>query len=560
MRTPLALLLLLSAAASAEEATRLLKDPEGRVTLTVPASYKDEAIAGAMIIHARAPGGLGGHLLTVFREEGQSDIDRQRDRYIQHDSPSYPGADLRKVNAPWFGYRFYDQAQNRVLLRAFVADGSDGLVIAVTSRFQLYDQNYAKAIDDIVSSVAFTTGAARNTSRTMSEGESRRFWDAKGVVSLMAPVEWKRIDPDEEGVQLMLALKGNKSGPRFTFKSWGGPSSAALILTRIFATWKRSYPNIQGGERVGDDPPRMLVRERVPGSVDYIIAFEQRGEAYTLVLTVREGGFESYRPLAEEIARSVVFADGGWKAAEPGPGAASATCKGVAVVMAPEAEVAEAVAKSLAQFDKQWGRVGVGDSKKAPPVRITVVPEAEFAGECHAFGAPPAVYDIFTRRVVALPPPADKEALAVWQGRLYAAVAHAAMHRDLPAGAPPWLRTGLMALMESAGRTGKGADEAHAVFAERIAAKARTDPMTPLESLVQLTNADFMNAESIDPQVTAWAYCHMMLFGKATLGGIYKRWVSEFEKSTTTIPPLDLSKYPGSADDLKKHVQKHWAK
>jgi len=559
MRIPLALLLV-AAALPADDATRLLKDPEGRVTITVPASYKDEAIAGTMIIHARAPAALGGHLLTVFREEGQSDIDKQRDRYIQHDSPSYPGADVRKVATPWFGYRMYDQAQNRVLLRAFVADGSDGLVIAVTSRFQNYDTNYAKAVDDVVASIAFTTGAARNTSRTISEGENRRFWDAKGLVSLIAPVEWKRIDPDEEGVQLMLALKGNRSGPRFTFRNWGGPSSAALVLTRIFATWKRSYPNIQGGERVGDDPPRMLVRERVPGSVDYITAFEHRGEAYTLVLTVREGGYESYRPLAEEISRSIVFADGPWKAPEGTPGEATAPVKGLAVVHAGDAQLADRVAKALARFQKQWEIVGVGDGKKAPPLRIDVVAPDAFAAESHTFGAPPATYDLFSRRVVVVAPPDAKDALEMWQGRLWAAVTHAVLHRDVPAGTPPWLRTGLTALMETAGRTGRGADEPHPVFAEVLGAKALTDPMTPLESLVQLTNADFMNAESVDPQVTSWGYCHLIMFGRSTLSNIYKRWRSDLEKATAAAPPLDLTKYAGSADELKKYALKHWHK
>ena len=123
---------------------------------------------------------------------------------------------------------------------------------------------------------------AASTAATLTDAERKRL-----------AATWMRRS---EAEYLALALKGAKTGPRLAIRNWGGPSSAALTLTKLFTQWKRVYAGV-ASQNLGGDPPRMLVTGRLEGSIDYLIAFENRGDGYTLQLTVREGSYEKLREL-----------------------------------------------------------------------------------------------------------------------------------------------------------------------------------------------------------------------------------------------------------------------
>ena len=220
----------------------------------------------------------------------------------------------------------------------------------------------------------------------------------------------------------------------------------------------------------------------------------------------------------------------------------------------------DAVLKALPDFGKDWRRIGPGDSRKAPPLHVMIVSPDRFDAESNGFGDRPAAYDRSRCIVVALPPPGDKEAASLWRARLYGALAKAALHRDLAVAPPAWLRAGLAACMDAAGRSGKGADEANAALVEHLRGKTESDGHAELTEVFTWTTGDFERGDDPTKLAQAWGYVHLMLYGGGSLGSLYKKWIKELEKSERGVPEFDLKSYDRARDDLKQHVFRNWGK
>ncbi|MHC4550834.1 MAG: hypothetical protein ACYTEZ_18925 [Planctomycetota bacterium] len=552
----------LVAAAQAQESnpfrtkTKELQGPTARVTITVPESWRPQPPSGNVVLRALAPGAYGGHDLLIVREEGQADVDRQRDRYMDHDGGRHAGAAFQKLTKPVFGYRLDDAVKNQVLLRTFVTDGGDGLVITVSSRYKLYDQYWARQIMAVVASLKLTGGGTARQPEL--GGEKRRVFDRTGLVSLVAPGVWRSLETEAEEELLFLGLKGTRSGPHVRIVDWGGPTNAALVLQKIAGQWKRAYGNITR-KRLGLDPPALLVKNRKEGWVDYIIAFAAGGRGYTLMLAVREGSFERFKVLADEMAQTVVFMNGSYRPAPEMPGDITVEHKKAAVIhaRAEEGVAAEKIAKAFAGFERPWSRLRLSRPLKTP-LHLVLVDAESFDDASHGFGEKPAAYDRSLCAVVTVRPPSLKGNVPLWRGRLYAALAEAALHRDLKTSVPPWLLAGLTGCMEAAGRTGKGPDEGHPALVKLLDLKTSTDAHMPLKQVLALTYAD-MRADPEHPTM-AWGYTHLMLFGGGTLTGLYRKWAKALGKARGEPPPFDLKKYDRAEGDLKRHVYKHWGK
>ena len=162
---------------------------EGRVKATVPDSWRPQPVSGNIILRVIATHG-GGHDLMVVRENGQDDPDKQRDRYVQYDSGKHPGAEVKKYNTPFYGYRLDAPGENRVVLRAFVTDGTDGLVVSLSSRLKMYDQVWAAKMMAVLGSLQ--VDAPAGGAKPEDEGAERRVWDDKARVSLVVPAAWKK--------------------------------------------------------------------------------------------------------------------------------------------------------------------------------------------------------------------------------------------------------------------------------------------------------------------------------------------------------------------------------
>ena len=52
---------------------------------------------------------------------------------------------------------------------------------------------------------------------------------------------------------------------------------------------------------------------------------------------------------------------------------------------------------------------------------------------------------------------------------------------------------------------------------------------------------------------------HLMLYGKSSLGAMYKRWAKALSKARGSTPEFQ-PKYDKAEADLKKHAFKHWEK
>jgi len=546
-------------AAQDRAATKVLKGPEERVSITVPADWKPMEIAGTMLLRAIAPGAYGGHDIRIEREEGQGDVDKQRDRYLDYDAQNAPDATVQKKSKPYFGYRINDTDANRVLIRAFVADGSDGLIITCTSRFQYYDKLWARKIEEVIASLQISGSAL--TSRPELEGDLRRLFDRSARASFVAPGVWKSLTPQFDDELLFVCLKGSKTGPRFTLKEYPGKSNTGLLLLKVGGEWKRSYANVSI-KRLGGQPPRMIIKNRVPGSVDYVQAFASEGDGYVFMLTVREGSFEKFKTVADQFAQSLVFTGGPFVPPVSPDDDIRETYKRLVAVnaSAESAGAAETIVKVLSGFDKHWSRIGVAISKNAAPVEIVVASEDKFAETSHFFGDPPVAYDRSRRMIVATPPPKSAEQLVMWRGQLYSALAENLLHRDLKVAAPTWWRAGVMTCMDAAGRSGKGPDEPHPAFVERLVVITDTDAHKPLSEIFAMTEAEFLLADSPDMRIQAWGYTHLMIYGRGTLASLYKRWKKALVKATGKAPKFDLKKYDKAQKDLKKHVFQRWGR
>ncbi|MHC4163492.1 MAG: hypothetical protein ACYSUM_15295 [Planctomycetota bacterium] len=553
----------LAAAAAAQEnpdpkdATQELKGPAGRIVITVPASWRSHPPSGSIILRAIARGAYGGHDLIIVREEGQADVDKQRDRYMEYDGGKYGGGEFKKIAEPFFGYRLNVPDQNRVMVRAFVTDGNDGLVLSVSSRLQFYDKYWAKKVVDVLASLKIGAGGAV-TEHPEQAGEKRRVFDRTGQVSVVAPGVWKSLETETEEELLFLGLKGTSKGPTIRIVDRGGPTNASLVLLKIAGQWRKAYGGISL-KRVGTNPPALMAKNRKEGWVDYLIAFAAGNQGYTLSLSVREGSFERFKALADEMAGTVVFMSGAYAPPAELPGDLTVEHRKTAVLHLPAEQVsaADKIAQQLSTFQRQWRRIAVGKAVKAP-LHIVITDADSFPELSHGFGETPAAYDRLICAVVTLPPPSLKENVPLWRGRLYAALAEASMHRDLKVAPPAWLLAGLAACIEAAGRTGKGPDQANPGLVKLLDLKTSTDSHMPLKQVLRLTYADM----AADPKnlTMAWGYTHLMNFGGGTLASTYKKWTKALAKAKTGVPKFDLKKYDRAEEDLKRHVFKHWGK
>jgi len=394
------------------------------------------------------------------------------------------------------------------------------------------------------------------------QGELRRLYDSLARVSIVVPALWKSLKPDSDKTLLFIALKGARKAPRFSIKDTATRLKPNLILLKISSQWKKTYGGGLQISRLGLDPPRMMVKNRIPGSIDYLIAFSAGGQGYIFQLTCREGSFEKYRAMGDAFAKTIVFAAGSWTPPAIEPRELKEVFKKLANVHASVEQTSsvDAVMRALAGFFKHWPRLAPAFDKKAPPLEILVVGTDEFKEASHFYGRPPVVYDRSTRVVVVAPRPKEKPERAVWVGRLYWALGEAALHRDLAVPAPPWLRAGFCGCIEAAGRTGKGPREPHSGYVERLLLKTETDSQMGLRDILKMTDADIYLAQKPDMKVQAWGYLHMLLYGKSVLGAAYKKWAKALKNARGRTPTWDLKDYAKDKVDLKKHAARNWAK
>jgi hypothetical protein len=539
----------------AKDETKELTGPAGRIAITVPVTWRPQQPSGTIILRVIAPGAYGGHDLIIVREERQADVDKQRDRYMEYDGGKYGGGEFKKIAQPVFGYRLNIPEKNRVVVRCFVTDGNDGLVLSISSRLQFYDKYWAKKVLDVLATLRVGAGSA-SAQAPEAAGEKRRVFDKTGQVSVVAPGVWKSLETEMDEALLFLGLKGTRQGPRIRIVDEGGPTNASLVLLKIAGQWKKAYVGVVL-KRIGIDPPALLAKNRKEGWVDYLIGFAARGRGYTLRLTVREGSFERFRSLADEMAGTVAFMNGAYEPAAKLPGDLQVEHRKDAVVHVPaeQATAADKIIKQLSTFQRQWRRIAVGKAVKTP-LHIVVAEDDGFPETSHGFGEKPAAYDRSTCAVVTLAPPSLKENVPMWRGRFYAALAEACLHRDLKVAPPPWLLAGLTACMDAAGRTGKGPAEGNPALVKLLDLKTATDSHMSLKRVLALTHTDMVT----DPKnlTMAWGYTHLMNFGGGTLASTYKKWTRALAKAKGRIPPFDLKKYDRAKEDLKRHVFKLW--
>jgi hypothetical protein len=547
-----ALLGLLAAAAAAQGSgsrTRVAKDGAGRLEVTVPETWQDGERAEGELIHLSAPHG-GGHMLIAVREAGQAEVDKQRDRYMEHDAGRYPGAEFLKIADPFFGYRMNDPGKNKVLLRAFVRDGADGIVVTISSRFQAYDAYAAQTMAALAS--VKVAAAAGGPAPEAAAAPARRIFDRGGRFSFVAPAVWKTITA-EEGEAIALGLKGNSGTATLRVVDEGDVDNPSLVLLTIQGRWKKDYAGATA-ERVGTTPPALLVRNRKEGWIDYLIAFAAGGRGYTLRLSSREGMFEALRKDADAMAASLVLVGDPYRAPQQVPGDFTREHKKGYVVHAAagQGDAADAAVGEIPGFDRDWGRIAPAPARKGAPLHVVLVPEDSFAAAAHGFGEAPAAYDRSACVVVAVPPPGGKEEIARWRGRLWAALAEAALHRDLAVAPPPWLLGGLSACMEAAARTGEGPAAKH--FA--LFAPLEVETRATLKDVLAYSYSDVIQGETPGPLALSWGYTHLMLFGKGTLRSLYVKWARDLAKATRAAPPFDLGKYAEAEAELRKHVER----
>jgi hypothetical protein len=563
-RTLLALLLAAGLAAAQERdpfkgPTREVSDAQGRIRLTVPAGWEAQPVAGGRIMSLHAPGqrGLGGHQLTVDVEPLQTDRNAQRDRYRQHDEARDPKATIRICETPYFGYRVDLPGLERklVIVRAFLTQGGDGLVLTVTSRLDSYDAVWAAQIEAVVASARAGEGTPRPAEASVPDGAPRRrVRDAAARVSLLAAARWQPVETSDPDEWLVLSTGGAAGGARLAFVRQGAAATRGLVLGKVFSEWKEAYGEI-AQETFPGDPPRMIVRGRKPETVDYVIALQVGRYGYTVTLTVRETELARFRPDADLAAESAVLADAPYVPPEPPNSAVQRSFKQLVVVHAPDAASADAVIAALSGFEKASAGFAFGDARKAPPLRVLVASEGDFAEAAHGFGAPPCAYDLQSRVVVCSPPPpAEAER---WRGRLFSELGRSLLHRDLAFPAPPWFREGVASCLEAAGRAG-ALDAAFPGLAERVAALAESGSLLDLPAVLSATDADFLREEALDLRAASWGYLHVMLFGKGLATQAYRKWTKSVAAARERAPAFDTKGLERVREELAKHAARLW--
>jgi len=555
--------LLLPAPATAEETDspfrgklRQASDETGVVSITVPERWTDKERGGDILIRVYATGG-GGHDIMVIREAGQGDVDALRDRYLEHDNGRYPGSSVEKLAEPYFGYRLHDPARKQVVLRAFATHGSTGIILSISSRDARYDQLYKEKLAWVASTL--TVGGKRRGGFPSSGSGGgklpRRCWDESGTVSVVAPAGWAPIELQGDEL-LCIARRGGKTEPRLFVNRWEGAESASLALTKIARDWKANFKTARF-ERMGDDPPRMIVRGRDADWVDYFIASFDGKVGCTVRLTARRGGFDDLREVADEAAQSLAFLHAPYFEAKPPGRDISKEYKDLVVVHA-KAELAgdlETMGKEFEGFLKAWKRHGVDIDRRAAPLHVVLSNESEFRELSGYFGEPPAQYDRARRCVTVLPPPND--GAAEWRGAVYRAFAEAMLHRDLTVAPPPWFRRGLADCLRAAGAAGEAEGEIPE-YVGRLQQRAGESKPDPLPAVLGWSEGDFRSDASLDKAAHAWGYLHLMKFGRGSLSSDYKKWQKSLEKARNTAPAFSSKKADEAPAELAGHVAKTW--
>ncbi len=544
---------------------KILKDKSERISVKVPKKWRSSAISGNIVLRASGRYG-GGHDLLIVREEDQSDVDAQRDRYLKYDSGQYAGAEVKKVDEPYYGYRMNIPGQSKVIVRAFVADGDDGLVISCSSPLKMYDDRWAKQIEAIVASVNASTAGDGTAA---PEAKARRVYDTAGLVSLVAPGKWKPLKPKaSEQEVIFLGLKGSRTGPAIRLLERGDVSNPNLVITSLATEWRQTYGSGLTVRKLKGAPPRIIVSNRKTGWMDYVVGLTAGGKGYALALSVRKGSFEKFRAVADEVAKSIVFLVGGYRDPTEVPGDIHKALGKKATVHAATAHeiVLGVVAKTVTRFDKRWSRAGVGRDKKATPLHVHVVTAEEFGAASDGFGEPPAAFNPRTSLVVVTSPPAEKQKRGSWTGRVFAALAEASLARDLGARCPPWLRAGLVACMEAAGRTGEKPNTAHPGYVAIVIRKTDAESQPSLHEITNLSHAVYLKADTPDNAAFAWAYTSAMLFGKGEPNAMFRKWRKLLEGkgkgkgkgAPRTVPALKTEKAEAFLKDFKKHLEREW--
>jgi len=533
-------------------------DAEGRISITVPVLWMDKELAQDQVLRVYARGG-GGHDIMVERRKNQADVDELRDAFLKHDAAAMAGSTVKKIGTPFFGYRVMAPAQKRVILRAFAADGPDGLVLTISSRFARYEQLYAEKLAWVASTLK-VAGVRTGTGAGDSVGTSgvQRIHDKDGLFSVLAPPGWKaaELKGDES---LSIAPGGRATGARILVKYWGDNSNASLVLTKVASHWKQNH-RAAALERLQGDPPRLIAKGRQGDSIDYFIGIANGAKGYTVRLVVREGSYERLRTIADEMANSLVFLTAQWS--EPvAPDLDLNRMHRKTLGLHGAAEQAgslDVVASEFDRFVKQWKRFGFGFDRKAPPIHVVVCAADDFDGTASLFGSPPAGYNRQDRLIIVIPPPADPRKLAEWRGALDYALTEALLHRDLKVSAPPWLRRGLANCMRASGlQSGKPDGEVPALVGMLLLRSGKKWP----ERLVTVrgwSEGDFLRDELQDKQAHAWGYVNFMLFGKGALSNTYKKWKKALLKATRRVPKFDVKKYSSEQPDLQAYVAKRW--
>ncbi|MEE8105092.1 MAG: hypothetical protein V3T86_06115 [Planctomycetota bacterium] len=540
--------------------TRDEMDDEGRVIVTVPELWTKRPPAGTQILSllASSLARQGGHVMTIQREDGMNNEIENRERYLKYDSAKDSEARIQKIDDPFIGYRIDIPKKRQIFLRRFLGDGGDGLIITVVSGMRsTYEKTWLRQLMAIVASVRLGDGTAATTGTANATTSAPvRLGDWQHRVSLVVPGSWQRVPSEDAEVWLVL-----KSGSgTLTFKNEGESFSAARVLGKLLSRLKRTYASVSG-RMMGDNPPRMLIKNRRPGYVQYVFGYEANGIGYSLTLQVKDSVFAKQRAFGDGVAETVVLQNSAYKGFEeigftPGE-LKETTYKKLLRVFGPDAAVGAAITSQLTGFEKSWPKLGAGEWRKARPVGVLVVAADAMEEESHHFGTEHATYDMSRQMVVATAPPDDGETLATWRGRLYVALARAMQHRDLPVPPPAWYREGVLACIEAAGRSGGDARAGHPELLEMLQTRVTAETVVGFANVIAWTNKDFAEAEKPDLRATAWGYTHLMHYGRGSMATQFKRWIKTYTaKKNKTVPEFDVAKFKNDKKELKKHLAK----
>ncbi|MCZ6785537.1 MAG: hypothetical protein O7E54_00085 [Planctomycetota bacterium] len=535
-------------------ATKQVSDEKGFITITVPETWAAQPAKAPVIVYMRALSRQGGHVLMVTREEGFADTEANRERYLKYDAAKDDTARIQKIEKPFVGYRIDMPKIRRIVIRAFLGDGDSGIILTLKTRLrEAYDQVYARQILAVLGSARLMGG--KEGEETVS-GDRRRVFDKKRRVSLVVASHWRPMDGSNVDEWLVLARTGGRSG-KLTFKRFREAANDNRVLGKYWVHLKKNYAGVSY-QSMGDDPPRMLVRNRRPGYVEYVTAYENRGMGYVLVLTVKEAEFAKRRAFADEVSRTVLLLGGAYAPPEAPEGTPVPYKRLINVYGdAKLKDAMDAVAAEGEAFENGWKKLGVGNWKKAPPLIVRVVSPDAFNDASHFFGDRFAVYDPSARVIVATPPPEGAD-LAHWRRRFLAALAADALHRDVPVEVPAWLREGLMACMEAGGLANAAPDAKHPELWPLLKAKLDVDDTPSLPEAMLWSASDFLAEEKPERRAVAWGYVHLMVYGRGMVPTFYKRWLKELLAAKRKAPPLDMGKYNKERRDLDKHARKKW--